>query len=73
MRYSVFGRSGSGKRAVVVVNDDAKKDILAQVKLESASRVLFIVTPGDPCPKKVSGPISIPPRSAAVVFEGWSK
>ncbi len=65
--YSVF-RSGTGKRAVVVVNQDPIRTIDVRVELPTP-RNLVIVTPEQPDPKPRSDTLTIPPRSAAVVIE----
>ena len=68
--YSVFGRRESGKRAVVIINDDAQKPIEADLTLEGAAALLRSVTPEDPTPRRTSGKVSVAPRSTVVVLEG---
>ncbi|MGB6131612.1 MAG: hypothetical protein WBG54_07520 [Acidobacteriaceae bacterium] len=66
-RHSVFV-AASGKRAVVVVNNDAQRSIHATVDLPNAGR-LAVVTPENPDPSLSSGTLDLPPRSAAVLLE----
>ncbi len=66
-RYSVFaGRTG--KRAVVVVNDNFNKPITAAVTLPNPGS-LVVATPEEPDPRPAAGPLNIPARSAAVLME----
>ena len=66
-KYSVFVAK-SGKRAVVVVNEQADKAITATVQLPDAGR-LAMVTPEAPDAKPANGTIMIPERSAVVLME----
>lgn len=66
-RHAVFVAS-SGKRAVVVVNNEPDLTIAARVKLPNP-RKLAIVTPERPESRPTSGTVRVPPRSAAVVLE----
>jgi hypothetical protein len=66
-RYSVFVTSG-GKRAVVVVNQEAEKALSVQVKLPNAGH-LTTATPEQPEAQPTSGALQVPARSAAVVME----
>jgi hypothetical protein len=66
-RYSVFV-SASGKRAVVVVNQERDKSLTARVELPKPGQ-LVVVTPEQPDARPTSGTIEIPARSAAVVLE----
>jgi hypothetical protein len=66
-RYSVFAAS-SGRRAVVVVNDNFSKPITARVELPNPGR-LVVATPEEPDAKPATGEVRIPPRSAAVLME----
>jgi hypothetical protein len=66
-RYSVFVTE-NGKRAVVVVNMEAKKSITATVKLPN-SGTLVTATPEQLESQPTSGTLEIPRRSAAVVME----
>jgi hypothetical protein len=67
IRYSVFITT-SGKRAVVVVNQDINKSITAKINL-SDSGLLKMATPEHPDSQQTTGVIQIPVRSAAVVME----
>lgn len=67
IRYSVFDRA-DGKRAVVVVNMAARKQIIATVHLPKAG-TLMVATPEDPDAVPTNGTVTIPARSAAVVME----
>ncbi|MBV9157545.1 MAG: hypothetical protein JO097_14875 [Acidobacteriaceae bacterium] len=66
-RYSVFV-ANNGKRAVVVVNEDAIKEISATVDLPHSGR-LQLATPEQPDAQPAPETIRLPARSAAVVFE----
>jgi hypothetical protein len=67
IRYSVFITT-SGKRAVVVVNQDINKSVTAKINL-SASGLLKMATPEHPDSQPTTGVIQIPVRSAIVVME----
>lgn len=69
-RYSVFGRKESGRRAVVVVNDDTQKPMEAEIKLEGSPGPLNVVSPEDLSPRVSSGKVTVAPRSAVVILEG---
>jgi hypothetical protein len=66
-RYSVF-TAKSGKRAVVVVNPSLDRTVSAEVKLPSPG-ALSVATPEEPLERPLSGALTVPPRSAAVVIE----
>ena len=66
-RHAVFV-SKSGKRAVVVVNQEQVKSITVEVQLPNAGR-LVVATPEQPDAQSTSGTLKVPPRSAAVVME----
>jgi hypothetical protein len=66
-RYSVF-LAKNGKRAIVLVNEEQKKQISATVELSHPAR-LQVASPEEPDAKPSLGSVHIPPRSAAVVFE----
>jgi hypothetical protein len=66
-RYSVFVAS-SGKRAVVIVNNEPDRAITATVKLAQPGR-LVVVTPERPETQSTSGTLQVPPRSAAAILE----
>jgi hypothetical protein len=65
--YSVFQRK-DGKRAVVVMNREYHKAIVAHVSLPHPGK-LVVVTPEDPNPKSTNGTVRIPANSAAVILE----
>ena len=65
--YSVFV-TATGKRAVVVVNHESRRPIIARVKLPHPGK-LAVVTPEKPEMESTSGTIKVPARSAAVVLE----
>lgn len=67
--FSVFWQAESGKRAVVVVNQDGTREIKAAIELEKISGPLVLATPEDSKTRKTNGMFVIPPRSAAVVME----
>ena len=66
-RYSVFV-GHSGRRAVVVINDNFNKPLAASVALPHPG-VLVVATPEEPDARPTTGQLNIPPRSAAVVME----
>jgi hypothetical protein len=66
-KYSVFS-ARTGKRAVVVVNQQAEKAITATIQLPGAGG-LAMATPEEPDSKPTNGTIQIPSRSAVVVIE----
>ncbi len=65
-RYSVFVTM-TGKRAVVVVNQDSKA-ITATVTIPDCGK-LVVATPDDPDAQPTQGVVEIPARCAAVVME----
>jgi hypothetical protein len=67
--FTVFRHRGSGKRAVIVVNSDAKKSLDVNVVLDDSGRVATVVTPEKPDPIPSTGAATLPPRSAAVFLE----
>lgn len=67
VRHTVFVTS-TGKRAVVVVNQELTKPITAVVQLPNPGK-LVVATPENPDAVPTDGTIQIPPRSAAVVME----
>ncbi len=69
--YSVFV-TATGKRAVVVVNQEYRRAITATVKLSGSlpdSGRLLVATPENPETNPTDGVVNIPARSAAVVIE----
>ncbi|HEX3717243.1 MAG TPA: DUF6259 domain-containing protein [Verrucomicrobiae bacterium] len=66
-RYSVFV-ADSGKRAVVVINQEFSKPIAARVSL-SHSGQLVAATPERPDGRPTTGLLQIPARSAVVLME----
>lgn len=66
-RYSVF-MGKTGKRAVVIVNQEQKNPISATLELPNPGH-LELVTPEQPDAQSTSGTVQIPPRSAAVILE----
>ncbi len=67
VRHTVFVTS-SGKRCVVVVNQELTNAITATVKLPHPGK-LVVATPEDPDAVPTDGTLQIPARSAAVVME----
>jgi hypothetical protein len=65
--YSVFV-ARSGKRAVVVSNEESEKTLTVKVELPSPGS-LMVATPEDLTAQPISGVLQIPARSAAVVME----
>ncbi|HXC35796.1 MAG TPA: hypothetical protein VNV43_07970, partial [Candidatus Acidoferrales bacterium] len=67
VRHTVFVTS-TGKRAVVVVNQELDRSIKAVVSMPNPGQ-LIIATPEHPDPIPTDGTLEIPARSAAVVME----
>lgn len=66
-RYSVFVTK-TGKRAVVVINQEREKNITAVIQLPNPGQ-LVVATPEQPEARSTSKTVQIPPRSAAVIME----
>jgi hypothetical protein len=66
-RYSVFV-ARSGRRAVVVVNQEHEKTITAHVELPDAGP-LVLATPEQPQSRPSSATLEVPSRTAAVLME----
>src|SRR5208283_3004253 len=66
-RYSVFV-TATGKRAVVVLNQESNRTITAKVELPHPGK-LVVATPEEPDAQPATGTLEIPARSAAVVME----
>lgn len=66
-RYAVFV-ARTGKRSVIVVNQERKRPISVKVELPNQDK-FTIATPEDPDARPSSGPIRIPARSAVVLME----
>jgi len=67
VRYTVF-RNASGKRALVVINQETAKAIRATLDIPNPGS-LMAATPEQPGAQPVSGPLQIPARSVVVVME----
>ena len=67
VRHGVFVTS-TGKRAVVIVNQESSKPIKAEVMMPNPGQ-LILATPEHPDPMPTDGRVEIPARSAAVVME----
>jgi PHD/YefM family antitoxin component YafN of YafNO toxin-antitoxin module len=65
--HSVFV-TATGKRAVVVINKESKKSIMAKVDLPNPGN-LVVATPERPDIRSTSGTLHIPARSAAIIME----
>ena len=66
-RYSVFV-AGSGKRTVIVVNQELKRAISAEVRMPNPGQFV-LVTPEDQDARPSAGTIRVAARSAAVLME----
>ncbi|HEV2134933.1 MAG TPA: DUF6259 domain-containing protein [Terracidiphilus sp.] len=66
-QYTVF-RTQSGRRAVVIINRESRKEITVKLDLPDAGR-LVSATPEEPDSKAISAPLRIPTRSVVVVME----
>ena len=66
-RHTVFYTS-AGKRAVVVVNEEANRAITVKIDLPTSGK-LISATPEELEAQVLSGPLEIPARSAAVIME----
>ena len=60
--------TATGKRAVVVINKESKKSIMAKVDLPNPGN-LVVATPEQPDTQSTFGTLQIPARSAAIVME----
>jgi hypothetical protein len=67
VRYTVF-RNSSGKRAVVVINQETSNAITAKLDIPGAGS-LMTATPENPDAQSVTGALRIPARSVVVVME----
>ena len=67
MKYSVFRRTETGKRAVVLVNQ-SKASVEAKVHIEGITR-FHAASPEDPDGWSSTGTLTIPARSAVVLME----
>lgn len=67
VRYTVF-RNASGKRAVVVINQETAKAITATLDIPNAGS-LMMASPERPNAQPASNSLRIPARSAVVVME----
>ena len=68
--YTVFRQLETGKRAVVIHNNDFKNILVANVAFDGDSRgALMTVSPEEPEAKPMDDALRIPSRSVAVVFE----
>jgi hypothetical protein len=68
-RYSLYTDKTTGKRAVVIVNDDYNKTIEAKIKLDGKQLQLYCMTPEKPEPVQFEGTGTVPPNSALIIFE----
>ena len=68
-QYAVFRQLDTGKRAVVVTNNDHDQAITATVLLDGGNGPLLMATPEEPDARTASNIISIPPRSVVVLME----
>jgi hypothetical protein len=66
-KYSVFV-AATGKRTVVVVNEEFNKTITATAQLPNPGN-LVVATPEQPGTQQASGTLKIPARSVAVLME----
>ena len=66
--YSVF-RNADGRRTIVIANHDQKNNIEANVAIDDYVGGLWAASPEAPEAQPVSGAMTIPPRSVAVVFQ----
>ncbi len=67
IKYSVF-ITKSGKRAVVVINNNQEKTITAKVTIPDAGKLVY-AAPEHPGAKPTNGTVTIPARSAVVLME----
>jgi hypothetical protein len=67
-KFSVF-RAADGRRAVVVMNPDATKEISCTISIDGG-RCGRVVIPEDPDGRECDGQVVIPPNGVAVVMEG---
>jgi len=67
--YAVFRRPASGRRAVVIINDEPEASASVSVVFEDRGRTLSWATPEDPDLHALESALTVPPRSACVVLE----
>jgi hypothetical protein len=67
--YSVFLNHSSGKRAVVVANDDQDEYVQIHVTIGDSLNTMTLATPENPDPVKTDGTFGVPPLSAVVFME----
>ena len=68
VEYATF-RTSKGGHAIVIVNDDATKPLKVQVVVGSPGAPLTYATPEDQERRPLTNLLTLPPRSAAVVFQ----
>jgi hypothetical protein len=68
-QYALFTDKATGKRAVVISNEDYGKAIDAKIEFEGNHLQLYLVTPEHQEAVRFKGLGTIPPNSALVVFE----
>ena len=68
--FSVFQQPHTGRRAVVLVNDERDATVEATIRVAGNPGELFIVSPERPEPQPLGATVLVPPRSAIVVLEG---
>ena len=67
--YSVYKNPDSGKRAVIVVNNNREKSVEVTVAIDNAARSLVYASPENSNARTTDGTVEIPARSAIVVME----
>jgi hypothetical protein len=68
--FSVFRQPNTGRRTVVLVNDEQDATMEATVRLPDVPGELFAVSPERAEPQPLGGTVVVPPRSAIVILEG---
>jgi hypothetical protein len=67
--FAVFRQADSGKRNVVVANQDPTKVLRVRVAIGKRTGPWLVATPEKPTSVRINGLITLPPRSVAVVME----
>ena len=65
----MFLNHSSGKRAVVVANDDQDEYVQIHVTIGDSLNTMTLATPENPDPVKTDGTFGVPPLSAVVFME----
>ena len=65
----MYRQPQTGRQSLVVANHNPTESIEVAIAIEDADGALTAVTPEHPEPARLRGPLVVPPRSVAVVFQ----